>query len=83
MNAKDLIIKYKAGDIAMKRRIISSIHPENLRFDGAQHRTNRLNEFVECILLINSKLGEKKNWTSANLLDLSSRVNPTRIELCR
>ncbi|MEO3405519.1 recombinase family protein [Mucilaginibacter sp. CAU 1740] len=81
LNAKDLIIKYKAGDIAMKRRIISSIHPENLRFDGAQHRTNRLNEFVGCTLLINSRLGEKKNWTSTDLLDLSSRVTPERFEL--
>jgi site-specific DNA recombinase len=59
-NIKDLIIKYKVGVTTMKRRIISSIHPENLRFDGVQHRTNRLNEFIGCILLINSKLGEKK-----------------------
>jgi site-specific DNA recombinase len=80
-NANELIIKYNNGDIAMKRRIISLIHPQNLRFDGVQHRTNRLNEFIDCIMLISRILEGRKNWTSSDLSDLSSRVTPERFEL--
>ena len=59
-NIKRLNISYKGNDIAAKRRFISSTHPKNVLFDGAQHRTNRLNEIAGCIIVINNKLGTKK-----------------------
>lgn len=43
-----------------KRDIVSSMFPEKITFDGAEHRTPRLNEIVSKIHLINKELGQKK-----------------------
>ncbi|WP_121201809.1 recombinase family protein [Mucilaginibacter gracilis] len=43
-NLKVLVDRYKHGDFEIKRRIISSIHPQNIGFSGLEHRTNRINE---------------------------------------
>jgi site-specific DNA recombinase len=40
---------YKSGTIEEKRQIIGSIFPENLTFDGTEHRTARLNEGIDLI----------------------------------
>jgi hypothetical protein len=64
-----------------RRAVISSPYPENMVFDGFEVRTTRRKEVVDTILLINSKLSVKKNWTSDGLLHLSSKVLPTRFEL--
>jgi site-specific DNA recombinase len=79
-NLKKLIITYKGPDLAKKRRIIGSICPENLKFDGFKHRTTRPSEVIEGILLINSRLGVRKNWTSDDLFHLSSVVEPEGFE---
>ena len=79
-NLNILTDRYKHGDTEQKRRIISSIHPQNIGFDGLEHRTNRINETVGAILLINKRLRAKKNWTSAELSDLSSMVVSAGIE---
>jgi site-specific DNA recombinase len=52
------------------------IFPENLTFDGFQYRTNRINEAINLISLINKKIGGKKNGTNPNISDLSQEVNP-------
>ena len=44
---------YKNQDIEAKRHLISSMYPENLCFDGTQHRTFYLSEPLSLILLIN------------------------------
>jgi len=79
-NLKKLNISYKGDRIAIKRRIVGSIYPQNLMFDGFEHRTARLNEIASGILLINNRLGTKKNWTSSELSDLSSKVEPEGFE---
>ncbi len=79
-NLKKLNISYKGYDITKKRRIIGSVYPENVTFDGYQHRTVRDSDIVKNILLINSRIGTKKNWTSSELSDLSSVVGVTGFE---
>ncbi len=74
MNLKKLNYSYKDNILEVKRKIISSMYPQNLVFDSFKHRTIRINEIVGNIFLINSALGVKKNWTSAELSDLSSVV---------
>jgi site-specific DNA recombinase len=57
--------RYKFAPLAEKRNIIGSMYPENLRFDGTQHRTAYLSEPLSLILLINNELGSiKKGKTS-------------------
>ncbi len=48
------------AEIDEKPRIIGSMYPENICFDGIEHRTARLSEPLGLILLINSKLKSKK-----------------------
>jgi site-specific DNA recombinase len=79
-NLKKLIISYKSDTLEVKRKIISSMYPQNLTFDGFQHRTIRINEIVGNILFFNNELGAKKNWTSSELSDLSSMVVSAGIE---
>ncbi len=50
--------------------------PENLTFDGFKHRTNRVNEAISLMFLINKQLEGKKIGTNHNFLDLSQQVNP-------
>lgn len=51
---------YKSGTLEEKRQIIGSIFPENLTFDGMEHRTARLNEGIDLIYQITSKLRTQK-----------------------
>jgi hypothetical protein len=76
-NSKQLITSYHSEDIERRRAIISSLYPENMVFDGFEVRTTRRNEVMDTILLINNKLGVRKNWTSDGLFHLSSRVQAT------
>src|SRR5690606_26777275 len=43
-NISQLDILYQIGSIIQKRKIISSMFPEKLTFDGFQYRTTRINE---------------------------------------
>ncbi len=47
---------YAQADISMKRRIIGSIFPEKVVFDGEIYRTDRINVLVRSILLINNEI---------------------------
>jgi site-specific DNA recombinase len=54
--------------------------PENIVFDGCQHRTKRLNEIINIISLIDRELKPKKNGTSHLNFDLSHIVIPLGLE---
>ncbi|MFT4152897.1 hypothetical protein [Parafilimonas sp.] len=53
---------YANGTSAEQRSIVGSIFTEKWVFDGEQHRTNKVNEVVEYIYLINKELEDKKKW---------------------
>ena len=53
---------YESGALEEKRQILGSIFPENLVFDGIEIRTARLNEGVELIYQISSKITGQKKW---------------------
>ncbi|MDX3917254.1 MAG: recombinase family protein [Pseudosphingobacterium sp.] len=71
---------YQDADIEGKRRIIGSMYPENLCFDGKGHRTARLNEALSLILLINSELEAIKKGKDSFNLNLSPEVARRGIE---
>ena len=62
------------GAIKENREIVGSIYPENLIFNGEYYQTNRLNEAVRQIYLIESELQEKKNDTSKVNVDLCRKA---------
>lgn len=72
--------RYENGTVEEKRIIVSSMFPENLEFDGAKHRTQRLNEAIRLIYHNNNKLQEKNKGTNLSFLDLSPEVEPQGIE---
>ena len=80
-NISQLDILYAEGTVIQKRKIISSMFPEKLTFDGFQHRTIRVNDAIGLMCLINSKLQGKKNGTNPDISDLSREVTPQRLEL--
>lgn len=71
---------YGNGNITQKRKIIGSVFPEKLTFDGSQFRTTRINEALEYIRLIDRKIGGKKNGTNSSNLNLSRNVNLKGLE---
>ena len=79
-NISQLDVLYANGSITQKRKIISSMFPEKLTFDGFQYRTNRVNEAINLMCLIDNQLEGKKNGTSPNFLDLSQEVIPLGFE---
>lgn len=80
---KNLSQTYRNFSVERKRRLISSIYPEKLTFTGFGFRTGRTNNFLNYIYLVNSKLEDKKKWTSRDFKDLSTEVRQRRFELPR
>jgi site-specific DNA recombinase len=79
-NLSQLDYLYQTGDVIQKRKIIGSMFPEKLTFDGFRYRTARVNEALNCIMLIDSKLKGKKKGTNPNFSDLSHQVIPLGLE---
>lgn len=52
---------YSQSGIAVKRKIIGSIFPEKLEFDGNSYRTARINIIAHHIFQINNELPKKEN----------------------
>jgi site-specific DNA recombinase len=75
-----LNITYLEADTTVKRKIIGSIYPEKLCFDGNAYRTARLNEAASLIYLINNKLRAKKNRTKLDFSSLSDQVAGAGLE---
>jgi site-specific DNA recombinase len=79
-NISQLDVLYTKGSVTQKRRIIGSMFPEKLTFDGFEYRTTRVNEAITLMLLISKKLKGKKNGTNHFFSDLSPEVNCTGLE---
>jgi site-specific DNA recombinase len=77
----DIKLHYKCSSVIEKRKLISSIYPQNLCFDGVGHRTPYMNKPLTLIMQINSRLQSFKNEKRPSFDDLSRMVAPTRIEL--
>ncbi|MDD4226069.1 MAG: recombinase family protein [Mariniphaga sp.] len=71
---------YENGNITQKRKIIGSVFPEKLTFDGIRFRTTRINEAIEYIQLMDNELGGNKNGTNSSILNLSRKVNLKGLE---
>ncbi|HEY4325740.1 MAG TPA: recombinase family protein [Mucilaginibacter sp.] len=80
-NAAHLPELYENADIQEKRKIISSMFPENMTFDGSQHRTTRINDAIRVFNALKADFGEKKEGKSVLKTDLPSKVAGSRIEL--
>ena len=76
-----LDVLYEKGTVIQKRKVVSSMFPEKLTFDGFQYRTQRVNEAINLISLIDNKLKGIKKGTSHSISDLSQEVTPLRLEL--
>jgi site-specific DNA recombinase len=72
---------YQQADPESKRRIISSMYPEKLTFDGSQYRTTRINEAIRVFGTVKAIFGAKKEGKSTSKVDLPSKVAGSRIEL--
>ena len=70
-----LDVLYENGTVTQKRKIIGSMFPEKLTYDGFQYRTTRINEALNLISLINSKIKGKKKGTNPSFSDLSHPVS--------
>ncbi len=77
---KNLKGHYNKSTVKEKQKLLSSIFPENLFFEGKECRTARINDVLRFILQIDSELGDKKRGQFSNKLKLSSRVVPPGIE---
>ena len=65
---------YERADNKGKRKIIGSIYPEKLVFDGFNYRTARFNEAVELIYKLVDGFSENKNGQTESNFDLSTSV---------
>ena len=72
---------YLNADSEGKRRLISSIYPENWTFDGELHRTVRLNEAIRVLDSLKGVFEGKKKGKSKDNFDLPTMVAGSRIEL--
>jgi DNA invertase Pin-like site-specific DNA recombinase len=73
-------LHYKSATVVEKRKIIGSMYPKNLCFDGKGHRTPYLSEPLSCILQINRLLHDNKKGERLSFDNLSPIVAPRRIE---
>lgn len=76
----DIQLHYKSAPIAEKRKIVGSIYPKNLCFDGKRHRTPFINTSLDLILQINRKLQGKKKVEKYTKCDFSPLVVHRGIE---
>ncbi len=72
--------RYSKADLAEKRQIIGSMYVEKISFDGVKHRTARVSEPLDIILLINKELGGIKKGEKLSLKSFSPRVARRGIE---
>jgi site-specific DNA recombinase len=77
---KNLKEHYKIASVNQKQKLLSSIFPENLFFEGEECRTTRINDVLRFILQIDNELGIKKRGQFSTKLKLSSRVESEGIE---
>lgn len=73
-------LHYKSVSIVEKRKLIGSMYPKNLCFDGRGHRTPHLSEPLALILQINKQLRSIKKGEKLSFDNLSPLVARRGIE---
>jgi hypothetical protein len=73
----NLLKTYLNADSDGKRRLISSMYPENLTFDGTSHRTVRINEAMRVLSSLKGVLEGKKKGQIKQNFDLPTMVEST------
>ena len=71
---------YTNSAISHKKKLISSIFPEKIEFDGKKCRTTRINDVLRYILQIDKNLEEKNKGQFSRKLKLSQKVEPEGFE---
>ena len=71
---------YLNSPLAHKQKLISSIFPEKIEFDGKKCRTIRINDFLRYILQIDKELPENKKGQISKNMSLSRLVESEGIE---
>lgn len=71
---------YEKATSSERREIIGSMFPEKWVFDGSEHRTGRLNNFVSCIYMADKEISQKIKETNALKCDLSPTEVPSGFE---
>ena len=77
---KDLSELYKSYDIHAKHKLLGSIFPEKLIFDGKKCRTHEMNESLRLCLMFDKGLEKKKTGQLSKYLVLSGVVVPLGFE---
>ena len=72
---------FEKAPLEKQRHILSSLFPEKIDFDRAQHQTPRTSSIAHIIYLINNWLVDLKKDTAPDFQMLYYGVVPTRIEL--
>lgn len=73
-NYKNFKQTYTNSAIAHKKKLISSIFPEKIEFDGKKCRTTRINDVMRYILQIDKELNENKKGQISKNMSLSRVV---------
>lgn len=71
---------YASGDTDIRLRLLSSIFPEKLEFDGEKCRTPRINHAIALCLSIDGHFSAQKNRTLSKKLVVSGWVEPEGVE---
>ena len=71
---------YLNSHLAHKQKLISSIFPEKIEFDGKKCRTIRINDFMRYILQIDKELPENKKGQISKNMSLSRLVEKKGFE---
>jgi site-specific DNA recombinase len=72
---------YANTAIEHKKKLISSIFPEKIEFDGKKCRTTRINDVLRYILQVDRDLPQNKMGQISKNISLSRLVETPRIEL--
>ena len=71
---------YERAEVDAKQKLLSSIFPEKLTFDGEKCRTPRVNEVLRLTLLNDNSENILENNHSSQFLHVSALVVPRGIE---
>ncbi|MCF8278262.1 MAG: recombinase family protein [Flavobacteriales bacterium] len=71
---------YGNADSLAKVKLLGSIFPEMIEFDGNKCRTTKINEALALCLSIDAGFSETKNRTLPEKLEVSGWVEPTGVE---
>lgn len=73
-NLSNLNEIFENGTVSNRRKVVGSIFPEKLVFEGLNFRTTKVNEAVQLIFNMGEGFGEKKSGQTDEKIDLSTWV---------